>query len=191
MTILEGAAISLPIDNIDTDRIIPARFLTTTDRTGLGRRLFEDWREGKDTLGASSSILVAGHNFGCGSSREHAVWALVDSGFRVVISTGFADIFYANSVRNGLVPVVLDPEDHARLVAALEQMPDSIVTLDFDAERLRCGAVDAGFTAGTAPTDHDGVPGGAELEILLEALPDIEDYETGRRCPIDTRGGHR
>ena len=110
----------LPAPNIDTDQIIPARFLRTTVRSGLGRELFHDWRY--DSAGAprpefplnqpaahGCAILVAGHNFGCGSSREHAPWALLDYGFRAVISTAIADIFTSNALKNGLLPVVVDP----------------------------------------------------------------------------------
>ena len=110
----------LPAPNIDTDQIIPARFLRTTVRSGLGRELFHDWRY--DSTGVARpefplnqpaaqdcAILVAGHNFGCGSSREHAPWALLDHGFRAVISTAIADIFTSNALKNGLLPVVVDP----------------------------------------------------------------------------------
>jgi 3-isopropylmalate/(R)-2-methylmalate dehydratase small subunit len=118
----------LPVDNVDTDQIIPARFLTTTQSTGLGRHLFADWRRDAENEpradfvlnrpeAAGARILVAGHNFGCGSSREHAPWALLDYGFRAVISTGIADIFRSNALRNGLLPVVIDPETHAWLMS--------------------------------------------------------------------------
>src|SRR5690625_1026944 len=116
----------LPADNVDTDQIIPARFLKVTERTGLGRHLFADWRY--DANGepvpdfvlnrpesAEARILLAGHNFGCGSSREHAAWALVDHGFRAVISTEFADIFRNNALKNGLIFVVADAATHARV----------------------------------------------------------------------------
>jgi 3-isopropylmalate/(R)-2-methylmalate dehydratase small subunit len=133
----------LPVENVDTDQIIPARFLTTTTRAGLGRALFADWRY--DASGAprggfvldtpeaqGASILVAGRNFGCGSSREHAVWALMDHGFRVVIAPAFADIFRRNALKNGLVPVVVPQEVHARLVAA----PGASVTVDVEVSLL-------------------------------------------------------
>src|SRR5258706_5930506 len=113
--------------NIDTDQIIPARFLTTTTKDGLGRQLFADWRYRADGSpnpdfalnrpeARGAEILVAGRNFGCGSSREHAPWALLDFGFRAVISTGIADIFRGNSLKNGLLPVVIDAGPHAWLV---------------------------------------------------------------------------
>jgi len=133
-------SVVLPTENVDTDQIIPARFLTTTGRAGLGRALFADWRY--DASGAprpdfvlnapeaqGASILVAGRNFGCGSSREHAVWALADFGFRVVVAPAFADIFRRNALKNGLVPVVVPADVHARLVAA----PGATLTVDVEA----------------------------------------------------------
>ncbi len=118
----------LPISDVDTDQIIPARFLTTTSREGLGAHLFNDWRflaDGSENpdfvLNRAESkgceVLVAGHNFGCGSSREHAPWSLLDYGIRAVISTGIADIFSSNSLKNGLLPVVIDKETHDWLMS--------------------------------------------------------------------------
>ena len=118
----------LPFTNIDTDQIIPARFLRTTERAGLGKHLFADWRYAADgtlrpefalnqAAAKVSEVLVAGDNFGCGSSREHAPWALLDYGFRAVISTGIADIFRSNSLKNGLLPIVVDEASAAWLVA--------------------------------------------------------------------------
>ena len=119
----------LPVENVDTDQIIPARFLKATSKAGLGSKLFADWRfspDGKpkadfvlnEPAAAGAAVLVAGDNFGCGSSREHAPWALVDYGFRAVISTSIADIFRNNALKNGLVPIVVDAATHARLLAA-------------------------------------------------------------------------
>ena len=124
---LRSRTVVLPESDIDTDQIIPARFLTTTSREGLGKHLFHDWRyldDGSDNpdfvLNAPDakdcSILVAGRNFGCGSSREHAPWALLDHGLRAVISTEIADIFRSNALKNGFVPVVVDAETHAWLL---------------------------------------------------------------------------
>jgi 3-isopropylmalate/(R)-2-methylmalate dehydratase small subunit len=138
----------LPFTNIDTDQIIPARFLTTTTKEGLGKQAFADWRY--DATGAprtdfvlnrpeaaGCSILVAGRNFGCGSSREHAPWALLDCGFRAVISTEIADIFRSNSLKNGLLPIVVDEQTHAWLLtnpgASVEvDLQTSTVTLPND-----------------------------------------------------------
>ncbi len=126
ITELRATTFVLHQDNIDTDQIIPARFLTTTERTGLGRAAFYDWRF--DASGAatthplngeakSHAILIAGHNFGCGSSREHAPWALLDFGFRAVISSEIADIFRSNALKNGLLAIVVGAEEHAYLIA--------------------------------------------------------------------------
>lgn len=114
-------AVLLTVNDIDTDQIIPARFLTTTTKVGLGEKLFNDWRVDPGFVlnkpeSRSAHILIAGHNFGCGSSREHAPWALLDYGFRAVIATSFADIFTNNALKNGLLPVVMTPEAHAKLV---------------------------------------------------------------------------
>ena len=117
MNTLTSPAMLLPIDNIDTDRIIPARFLITTRIKGLGRHFFNDWVHGQSDR-ENARILVTGHNFGCGSSREHAVWALADYGIEAVVSTKFADIFHANALRNRLVPVVVEPADHQDLVTS-------------------------------------------------------------------------
>jgi 3-isopropylmalate/(R)-2-methylmalate dehydratase small subunit len=119
----------LPSENVDTDQIIPARFLTTTDRVGLGPNAFNDWRYLKDGSpnpdfvlnkpeSKGAQVLVAGHNFGCGSSREHAVWALAGAGFRAVVSSTFADIFRGNALGNGLLPIQVTPEVLARLMAS-------------------------------------------------------------------------
>ena len=127
ITVLRSRTVALPSTNIDTDQIIPARFLTTTTRDGLGVSLFADWRYDKDgapradfvlnqPAAAGCQVLVAGRNFGCGSSREHAPWALLDFGFRAVISTEFADIFRSNSLKNGLLPIVVDEATHAWLL---------------------------------------------------------------------------
>ena len=139
----ESAFVILPIDNIDTDQIIPARFLKTTSKAGLGDQLFYDWRY--DAAGAPKTdfvlnqpdsvrahVLVAGDNFGCGSSREHAPWALTQFGFRAVVSTSFADIFKQNSLKNGLLPIVVPADLHAALIAS----PGSVVKIDLEAQTL-------------------------------------------------------
>ncbi len=129
--------------NIDTDQIIPARFLKVTDKKGLGKVLFSDWRYGEggtprpefvlnQPAAQGCRILIAGDNFGCGSSREHAPWALVDAGFRAVVSTSIADIFRNNALKNGLVPVVVDRAAHAALVAA----PGAEVEVDIEARTI-------------------------------------------------------
>ena len=116
----------LVVDDVDTDQIIPARFLKTTGRAGLGAQLFADWRGGRFDAANDARILLAGINFGCGSSREHAVWALTDFGFEAVIARSFADIFRANALKNGLVPVAVPADVHKHLV----EHPDVEVTVD-------------------------------------------------------------
>jgi 3-isopropylmalate/(R)-2-methylmalate dehydratase small subunit len=130
---LESKTVVLPTENIDTDQIYPGRFLTVTTQKGLGEMLFADWRAKPDfALNQGSArgarVLVAGRNFGCGSSREHAVWALADHGIRAVISTEIADIFRRNAIKNGVVPIVLDAASHARLVGT----PGQSVVIDLD-----------------------------------------------------------
>src|SRR5439155_16704662 len=131
------AVVLLDVD-VDTDQIIPARYLKGTDKSGLADALFADWRARPGfPVGAPAStgaeILVAGHNFGCGSSREHAAWALLAGGFRAVVSTSFADIFRGNALKNGLVPVVVPPAVHEALVSALAADPALEVTVDLQA----------------------------------------------------------
>jgi 3-isopropylmalate/(R)-2-methylmalate dehydratase small subunit len=141
--VIESRTVVLPLTNIDTDQIIPARFLTTTTREGLGRQAFADWRY--DAHGAprpdfvlntpaadGCSVLVAGRNFGCGSSREHAPWALLDVGLRAVISTEIADIFRSNALKNGLLPVVVDETTHAWLL----EHPGAQVRIDVESRTL-------------------------------------------------------
>jgi len=127
MNHIRSRTVALPQRNIDTDQIIPARFLKVTDKVGLGQKLFCDWRYLQDgspnpefvlnqPAAAGAHILVAGDNFGCGSSREHAPWALVDFGFQAVVSTSIADIFRNNALKNGLLPIVVSPDIHAQLL---------------------------------------------------------------------------
>jgi len=146
-TILTSPVVVLLVDNIDTDQIIPARFLKVTDKTGLGANLFADWRYLPDgspnpdfILNRSESqtaqILLAGNNFGCGSSREHAPWALYNYGFRAVISTSFADIFHNNALKNGLLPVVIDAEWHHALIELFKPSPGLRLTIDLASQLL-------------------------------------------------------
>ena len=143
VTQLTARTVVLALDDVDTDQIIPARFLRTTVRAGLGTHLFADWRYGADGSAIEdfvlnrpesqgAQILVAGRNFGCGSSREHAPWALLDGGFRAVISTEIADIFRNNALKNGLVPVIVDEDTHRWLL----DHPGAEVTVDVQARRL-------------------------------------------------------
>jgi 3-isopropylmalate/(R)-2-methylmalate dehydratase small subunit len=140
---LHASVLALPIDNIDTDQIIPARFLKTTDKTGLGTNLFANWRYLPDgsqnpdfvlnTPSASQAkILLAGDNFGCGSSREHAPWALAGFGFRAVVSTSFADIFRNNALKNGLLPVQIDRDAHLAMLEVVKNKPEVEFTIDLE-----------------------------------------------------------
>jgi 3-isopropylmalate/(R)-2-methylmalate dehydratase small subunit len=145
---LTSRLVAVPVENIDTDQIIPARFLKTTAKTGLGQHLFTDWRYQTDgspkpefalnQLGAQGAkILLAGDNFGCGSSREHAPWSLMDFGFRAVVSTSFADIFRNNALKNGLLPVVVDAETHRQLFSLVEEEPDTQIMIDLESRTLQ------------------------------------------------------
>jgi 3-isopropylmalate/(R)-2-methylmalate dehydratase small subunit len=147
-TTLTARVVVVPQNDIDTDQIIPARFLKTTDKTGLGSSLFADWRYGPDgaprpefPLNApraqGAKVLVAGDNFGCGSSREHAPWALTGFGFRAVVSTSFADIFRNNALKNGLVPVAIDAAAHASLLEQLSRNPEAELTVDLASQTVR------------------------------------------------------
>jgi 3-isopropylmalate/(R)-2-methylmalate dehydratase small subunit len=171
-------------ESIDTDQIIPARFLTTTSREGLGAKAFYDWRY--DASGAPLAeaplnqldaaehrVLVAGDNFACGSSREHAPWALLDFGFRAVISTSIADIFTSNALKNGLLPIQVDTETHARLMAD----PGGRVTVDLDARELSIGnapPVPFKIESFARRCLLDGV---SPLDHLLEQIPAIAGFE--------------
>ncbi|HEX7488167.1 MAG TPA: 3-isopropylmalate dehydratase small subunit [Anaeromyxobacteraceae bacterium] len=146
-TTLTARVVVLPVNDIDTDQIIPARFLKTTDKAGLGANLFADWRYANDGTprpdfvlnqpgAAGAAALLAGENFGCGSSREHAPWALTGFGFRAVIATSFADIFCNNALKNGLLPVAVDANTHAALLSQLRRQPAASVTIDLAAQTL-------------------------------------------------------
>ncbi len=137
----------LPANDVDTDQIIPARYLKTIDKAGLGANLFADWRylpDGSPNLDfplnspdcRGAQVLLAGHNFGCGSSREHAPWALAGFGFRVVISSAIADIFYNNALKNGLLPVVVDTESHRRMLTLFRANPKAELNIDLDAQTV-------------------------------------------------------
>jgi 3-isopropylmalate/(R)-2-methylmalate dehydratase small subunit len=197
-TTLTSHCVVLPAENVDTDQIIPARFLKTVERNGLGTHLFADWRvdeQGRaradfplnSAAAVDSSILVAGHNFGCGSSREHAPWALLDFGFRAVISTGFADIFRNNSLKTGLLPVALQPEAHARLLELVAASPRARVTIDLAAQTVTL----PDGTSHEFPVDPFGrhclLNGVDELGFLLEEDAAIAAYESAHPARVCTR----
>jgi 3-isopropylmalate/(R)-2-methylmalate dehydratase small subunit len=183
VTQIAAHTIVLPIDNVDTDQIIPARFLVTTSRDGLGELLFADWRfDEKGTKradfvlnrpeAAGARVLVAGRNFGCGSSREHAVWALQSFGIDAVVSTAFADIFRANALKNGLLPVQVDEDTQADLFAA----PGARVVIDVAAGTLVVGERCASFPL--EPFARYCVLNGLdELSFLLTREAEVSAYE--------------
>jgi len=185
--VLRSRTVVLPASNIDTDQIIPARFLTTTTREGLGRSLFADWRY--DAQGALSAdfvlnrpeadgcrILVAGHNFGCGSSREHAPWALLDYGLQAVVSTEIAGIFRSNSLKNGFLPVVVDETTSGWLLAN----PGAEVTIDIASTTLTLPTgVSVKFPL-EAFSRYCLLNGVDELGFLLKRRGEIEAYEQRR-----------
>jgi len=143
---LASTAVPINIENIDTDQIIPARFLKSIDKKGFGKNLFRDWKFNKDNSANenfvlnnpkySGQILVAGNNFGCGSSREHAAWALTDYGFRVVISSFFADIFKGNALNNGLLPIQVSEEFLKNLIKTITENPETTVNVDLENQSL-------------------------------------------------------
>ena len=171
---LTGVAAPLPIDNIDTDMIIPKQYLKTIKRTGLGAGLFSEMRYKDDgsvnpdfvlnkPAYASAKILVAGDNFGCGSSREHAPWALLDFGIRCVISTDFADIFYNNCFKNGILPIKVGPQDLAKLMDDAERGANATLSVDLTAQEIR------GPDGGVVKFEIDPF----RKHCLLEGLDDI------------------
>jgi 3-isopropylmalate/(R)-2-methylmalate dehydratase small subunit len=166
---IRSRTVVLPVENVDTDQIIPARFLVTTSREGLGQALFADWRWER---AEGARVLVAGRNFGCGSSREHAVWALQAAGFEAVVSPAFADIFRGNALKNGLVPVQVDEATHARLVEA----PGAEVAIDVEAGVLAFGTRRASFPL--EPFARYCLRSGLdELAFLLSRERDIAAFE--------------
>jgi 3-isopropylmalate/(R)-2-methylmalate dehydratase small subunit len=142
-----GSIVAIPNNDIDTDQIIPARFLKTTDKQGLGANCFSDWRYNADGTPKSdfvlnkpeyqgAKVLIAGNNFGCGSSREHAPWALLGAGLQAVVSTDFADIFKGNALKNGLLPIIVDEETQQQLISLAQEDPTTVVTVDLATQSL-------------------------------------------------------
>jgi 3-isopropylmalate/(R)-2-methylmalate dehydratase small subunit len=198
-TLLEGRLVPLAVDNIDTDQIIPARFLKTISKTGLGDQLFNDWRydaEGRPNpdfilnqpRAEGAEILLAGDNFGCGSSREHAPWALTQFGFRAVVSTSFADIFRQNSLKNSLLPVIVPRDVHAELFALVAEDPAVRVTIDLAAQKLTLPSgrsVEFPIDAFSKACLLKGVD---ELGYILEQAPAIAAHEARRVAAVRTLG---
>src|SRR5688572_18308212 len=184
----------LPIENIDTDQIIPARYLKVTSKDGLAEGLFADWRQDANFVlnqpqYQGAQILLAGHNFGCGSSREHAPWALKSHGFQAVISTYFADIFYNNALKNGLLPIVVDKETHQTLFDLVEEAPQATIHIDLASQTITLpGGQQASF-----PMDGFAkeclLQGVDQLGYLINKLPAVEAYETAYPPRIQTKLG--
>ncbi len=187
---VHSRTVVLPSSNVDTDQIIPARFLTTTTKEGLGRQLFADWRYLADgapnpefmlnqAAARDCRVLVAGRNFGCGSSREHAPWALLDYGIRAVISTEIADIFRTNSLKNGLLPVTVDEATATWLLAH----PGAEVDIDLETARLTLPSGASMTFPIEAFARHCLLNGVDELGYLRGKLGDIERFEAARSGP--------
>ncbi len=193
ITTIESKTVALPIDNIDTDQIIPARFLKTTSMEGLGDNLFLDWRYLADgspnpdfplnkPSAKGAQILIAGDNFGCGSSREHAPWALVQYGFKAIISTSFADIFKGNALKNGLLPIIIPADIHAELIKW------SGITLKIDLASQTVTL--AGGRTVEFPLDpfakHCLLEGVDELGYMIKQEPAIAAFEAKRAGSVNT-----
>jgi 3-isopropylmalate/(R)-2-methylmalate dehydratase small subunit len=185
---IQSKTVVISFSNIDTDQIIPARFLTTTTKEGLGKQLFADWRYERDGTpkpdfvlnrpeARGAQVLVAGRNFGCGSSREHAPWALLDFGFRAVISTEIADIFRGNSLMNGLLPVIVDE----RTALWLLEHPGAEVDIDLESSRLTLPTGTVVNFPIEAFARHCLLNGMDELGYLRGQLDSIERYEAAAR----------
>jgi 3-isopropylmalate/(R)-2-methylmalate dehydratase small subunit len=195
-----GRIAALPNNDIDTDQIIPARYLKTTDKVGLGAACFSDWRYNADGSPKpdfvlnkpeyqGASVLIGGHNFGCGSSREHAPWALMGAGFKAIISTYFADIFRNNSLKNGLLPIVVDEETHQQLISLAEEDPTTEITVDLETQSVvlpdgrRVQFPIDGFNK------HCLLNGVDQLGYLLNLDGDIKAYEAANPARIHATVG--
>ena len=195
-----SAVVPLRRNDVDTDQIIPARFLKTVSRAGLGEQLFCDWRYLADGSPnpefvlnqpemAGRAVLLAGDNFGCGSSREHAPWALMAWGIRAVISSSFADIFRNNALKNGLLPIQVSPDELSRLFVLVEAEPEAAITVDLEAQELR---LPDGSTIGfvvDAFARRMILDGTDELGYLLSLEDRIAAYEAAHRPRVDTLAG--
>jgi 3-isopropylmalate/(R)-2-methylmalate dehydratase small subunit len=187
-TSVSSTFVVVPVDNVDTDQIIPARFLKVTDKRGLGDNLFADWRRNSDGTpnpdfplnrpdAVGAQILVAGENFGCGSSREHAPWALVGWGLRAVVAPSFADIFKQNSMKNGLLPVAVDAAVCERIMQARHADPKAALTVDLPTQTLKLGQEQVARFEIDPFAKECLVHGVDELGYLLDRVKDIERYE--------------
>jgi 3-isopropylmalate/(R)-2-methylmalate dehydratase small subunit len=197
ITQITSTIVALPLENVDTDQIIPARYLKVTDKSGLGEGLFYAWRYNADGSPKpdfvlnrpdvqGAQILIAGNNFGCGSSREHAPWALQGYGFKAVISTYFADIFKGNSLKNGLLPIVVDQETYYQLVSLFEEDPTTAVTIDLASQTLTLpGGQQVSFPI-DAFAKHCLINGLDQLGFLQAEEPAIAAYEAAHPAGMRT-----
>lgn len=186
LKIIKSTAVPISIENIDTDQIIPARFLKATTREGFGENLFRDWRFDSDNQPIASfvlnnptysgKIIVAGKNFGCGSSREHAAWAIYDHGFRVVISSFFADIFKNNAMNNGLLPVVVSDGFLRKIFKAIETDPGTEITVDLVSQKVTVNEEEEDFEINPYKKDCL-INGYDDIDYLLSLTDDIKEFE--------------
>ena len=187
-TTLRSTVVPLPIENIDTDQIIPARFLKATTREGFGENLFRDWRYDKDGNSKADfvmnspvykgEILVAGKNFGCGSSREHAAWAIDGAGFRAVVSSFFADIFRNNALNNGLLPVVVSEQMLAKIFAAAEKDAGMQLYIDLPAQTIEIVGTEMKEQFEIAPYKKQCLMSGYDdVDFLVSIREEIETFE--------------
>ncbi len=187
--ILESSCVPLPLENVDTDQIIPARFLSATERAGFGDNLFRDWRYDKkgeknndfvlNNPDYSGKILVAGKNFGSGSSREHAVWAIFDYGFRAVVSSFFADIFMNNALNNGLLPIVVTEDFLKKLLDQIRNDPSAKVKIDLEKQTLTVIKTGDSVRFGINPYKKECMLKGLDdIDFLLAMKSRIIEYET-------------
>ena len=185
--ILNSTGVPLPIENVDTDQIIPARFLKATERVGFGDNLFRDWRYNSDDTPKidfvlnnptySGKILVGGKNFGSGSSREHAAWAIYDYGFRCVVSSFFADIFRNNCLNIGVLPVQVSPEFLQQIFSAIEADPNSTFTVNLPQQKITIDSTAAVETFDINPYKKDNMTNGFDdIDYLLNIKKDIKDF---------------
>ncbi len=188
---IHSMAIPLPVENIDTDQIIPARFLKATDRVGFGKNLFKDWRHQKDgsvnddfvlnNNAYQGSILVAGSNFGCGSSREHAAWALCDYGFKVVVSSFFADIFKGNALNNGLLPIQVTESFLQLLLEGVKKDPKVMITVNLEQQLIISERLNLSEKFEINPYKKLCLLNGYDdMDYLVSILDEIKEFEEKR-----------
>ncbi len=192
---LKSTAVPLPIENIDTDQIIPARFLKVTNKIGFGNNLFRDWRfdENDNPINNfvlnnktySGSILVAGDNFGCGSSREHAAWALADYGFKVIVSSYFADIFKGNALNNGLLPILVSSEFLKEIVSKIELNPNINVIVDLENQTIAIENTSLSESFDIDPYKKICMTNGYDdIDFLINNKDKIEAFEKSRKVEL-------